>query len=103
MLCASLASRNGLWYAFHFMPKTLDTTTLQMALIGYEAERKKIVARILELELQLKRSAVRAATSVANTTPVKRGRRRMSAAARKRIAEAQKKRWAAYKKKQKTA
>ena len=84
------------------MAKTLDTTTLQMALIGYEAERQKIVAKILELELQLKRRASRTATSVV-TTPSKHGKRRMSAAARKRIAAAQKKRWAAYRNRRKDA
>jgi len=30
------------------MPNTLDTTTLQMALIGYEAERQKIQTRSIQ-------------------------------------------------------
>jgi hypothetical protein len=70
-------------------------TVEEAALIGYEAERQKIVAKILELELQLKGRAV---NPVADA-PTKRGRKRMSAAARKRIAAAQKKRWAEYHKK----
>ena len=32
------------------MPNILDTATLQMALIGYEAEREKIQAKIAELQ-----------------------------------------------------
>jgi hypothetical protein len=84
------------------MPNTLDTTTLQMALIGYESERQKIQERIAELQRQLKSRDPRAGTPVADT-PALNGRRRMNAAARKRIAEAQKKRWAAYRKKQKAA
>jgi len=84
------------------MAKTLDTTTLEMALIGYEVERQKIVGKILELELQLKDRAGRARTLVAATS-TKRGRRSMSAAARKRIAAAQKARWAAYRRRRKAA
>lgn len=75
----------------------LDTTTLQMALVGYGAERQKVQAKIAELRRQL---GSRAAIPVA-VAPAKRGTRRMSAAARKRIAAAQKKRWAAFHKKQK--
>jgi hypothetical protein len=83
-------------------PMPLDTMTLQMALIGYEAERQKIQDKIAELQRQLYGRAGRASSPVA-TTPTKRASRRMSAAARKRIAEAQKKRWAAYRRKQKAA
>ena len=80
------------------MPTQTDTTLLQMALVGYEAERQKIQAKIAELQRQLGGRSGRAPTAVADA-PAKRGRRRMSAAARKRIAEAQKKRWTAYRKK----
>lgn len=83
-----------------FMPT--DTTTLQMALIGYEAERQKIQAKIAELQRLLKIRNHRDGTAV-DSAPVTRTRRRMSAAARKRIAEAQKKRWAEFHKKQKAA
>ena len=79
----------------------MDTTTLQMALIGYEAERQKIQDKIVELQRQLGGRNHRAAAPVANS-PSKRTRR-MSAAARRRIAAAQKKRWAAFHKKQKPA
>jgi hypothetical protein len=73
----------------------IDTTTLQMALLGYEVERQKIQEKIAELQRQLKGRNHRAGTPVTEA-PTKRG---MSAAARKRIAEAQKKRWAAFRKK----
>ncbi len=80
---------------------TLDTLTLQMALIGYEAERQKIQEKIAEIQRQLngRIRAGRTAAPVAENRPAKRQRHRMSAEARKRIAEAQKKRWAAYRKK----
>ncbi len=84
------------------MPNTVDTSLLQAALIGYEAERQKIQSKIAELQRQLGGRA-RSASTLAAATPTKRGKRRMSAAARKRIAEAQKKRWAAFRKKQKAA
>ena len=84
------------------MPDTTDTSLLEAALIGYEAERQKIQEKIAELQRQIGRRNHRAAAPAA-ATPTKRGRRRMSAAARKRIAEAQKKRWAAYRKRQKAA
>jgi hypothetical protein len=83
-------------------PMLLDTMTLQMALIGYEAERQKIQDKIAELQRQPNGRAGRAAPTVA-AIPAERGSRRMSAAARRRIAEAQKKRWAAYRRKQKAA
>jgi hypothetical protein len=84
------------------MPNTVDASLLEAALIGYEAERQKIQEKITELQRQLNGRAGRAGTSVAAAF-VKRGRRRMTAAARKRIAEAQKKRWAAFRKKQTAA
>lgn len=84
------------------MPNIIDNATLQMALIGYESERQKIQEKIAELQRQLKSRNHRAGTAVAEA-PANRGRRRMSAAARKRIAAAQKARWAEYRQKQKAA
>lgn len=72
-----------------------DTQLLQMALVGYEAERQKIRGKIAELQRHLN-GRTRRASSAMTSAPVKRTRRRMSAAARKRIAAAQKKRWAAF-------
>jgi len=79
-----------------------DTQLLQMALVGYEAERQKITQKIAELQAQLNGRSRRSGTP-ATATPVTRFRRQMSPAARRRIATAQKKRWAAYRKKQKAA
>ena len=86
------------------MPIQTDTQLLQMALIGYEAQRQNIQEKIAELQAQLNgRSKRTSVAAFATAAPVKRGRRRMSASARRRIAAAQKKRWAEYRKKQKAA
>jgi len=63
------------------MPNTMDTNPLQMALVGYEAERQKIQEKIDEITDQLKGQSLRTAT------PATTGR--SSAATRKRIAVAQ--------------
>lgn len=75
----------------------LMITVEEAALIGYEAERQKIQAKIADLKAQLGGRAARATTPLAEG-PANRDRRGMSAAARRRIAAAQKKRWAAYRK-----
>jgi len=62
-----------------FLRDTLDTLTLQMALIGYEAERQKIQSKIAELQRQLRSRNHRAGVLVAST-PTTRTRRRMSVA-----------------------
>jgi hypothetical protein len=69
-----------------------DIQTLQMALIGYQAERRKINERIVELEARLQGRA--AAPLAAAARP----RRQMSAAAKARIAAAQRRRWAQFRK-----
>ena len=71
------------------MPRqaTLDRTTLEMALIGYEAEKARIKAVIAEVRAQLIGSP-----DLAQSAPKK---RTMSAAVRARIGAAQRKRWAA--------
>ena len=75
-----------------------DIETLQMALIGYEAERQKIEARMAAIRSQLGlRSKGTSAPAKAPTTEAK-PKHKMSAAGRARIAEAQRKRWAAAKK-----
>lgn len=79
-----------------------DTELLAMALVGYETERQKIQAKIVELQRLMRVRNHRAGTAVP-ARHAKRARRRMSAAARRRIAAAQKKRWAEYRKKHQTA
>jgi len=106
----------------------VDRTTLEMALIGYEAERARLQATIAEIQGQLsgnpdgaqsapkKRTmsaAVRARIGAAQrkrwaaqrqaTEAPERPKRKMSAAGRKAIAAATKKRWAAFHKAQSTA
>jgi len=78
---------------------TTDTTTLQMALVGYEIERERIAAKIKEIQAQL--TGKPAAGGAAKTAAAP--KRVLSAAARKRIAAAQKKRWAEHRRKQAAA
>ena len=76
-----------------------DIATLQMALVGYQIERKKIDDKIREIQDQLKGKAVAAALSGAEKTAGV-TKRVLSPAARRRIALAQKKRWAEHRKRQ---
>ena len=79
------------------MPSQADTAMLQMALIGYDIERRKIEDKIAEIQGRLNGRGGRA------SAPAALARRTMSAAARRRIAAAQKKRWAAFHKQKKAA
>ena len=75
-----------------------DLATLQMALVGYEIERRKIEEKISEIRAQLRgRSVVVSEAADGRKTGVKRV---LSPAARKRIAAAQKRRWAEHHKRQ---
>jgi hypothetical protein len=73
---------------------TDDTTTLQMALVGYQLEKDKIEARIREIQAQLKGKKV--STAAAPSEKAASVKRVLSPEARKRIAAAQKKRWAEH-------
>jgi len=66
-----------------------DSEVLQMALIGYEQERRKLELAMDEIRSKLKSAPTTATPQVPN---------RLSPAARKRIADAQRKRWRALKK-----
>ncbi len=79
------------------MASPIDEATLQMALIGYQAELSRIEQRMAEIRSQL---GGRVDPAVATKAMRK---RTMSAAARARIAAAQKKRWAAFHKGKKAA
>jgi hypothetical protein len=74
-----------------------DRGLLEMALIGYEAEKENIESRIREI-----RAALGGKTAPATAAAPKRrgGRRTLSAAARARIAAAQRKRWAEFHKRE---
>lgn len=75
------------------MSNVEDLDTLQMALVGYEFEKKKIEDKISELHARIKgrRSPNGDVGKKAPAT-----KRILSAAARARIAAAQRKRWAEY-------
>jgi hypothetical protein len=68
-----------------------DIKLLQMALLGYEAERQRIEQEVARLQKQLG-----GASAVAFTAVSAKPRHRMSSAARKRIGAAQKARWKAF-------
>jgi G:T/U-mismatch repair DNA glycosylase len=72
-----------------------DSTLLEMALIGYLAERQKIDNAMAGIRKQLGQRSTVAEATVVDGAASKR-KRKMSAAGRKRIAEAQRERWAAF-------
>jgi hypothetical protein len=73
---------------------TDDTSTLQMALVGYQIEKDKIEAKIKDIHAQLKGKRVPVSSSPDKSEA--KAKRILSPAARKRIAAAQKKRWAEH-------
>ena len=76
------------------MPKQLDRSVLEMALIGYQRSLENIEEKIADIRRQL---GIRPAKAAAPVAPGgAKPKRKMSAVARKRIALAQKKRWAAF-------
>ena len=83
----------------HAQPK--DNTLLEMAIVGYQSEIAKILAKMADIKAQLGQSGPKAAaTGTDHTAPQK--RRRISKAGRARIAAAQRKRWAAQRQQQAT-
>ena len=72
-----------------------DLTTLEMALVGYEFEKRKIEDKIDELKARIKGRRIPAGEAGKKAAGTK---RILSAAARGRIAAAQKKRWAEHRK-----
>ena len=81
------------------MPKQIDTSFLEMALVGYRAELHKIEASMSAIRKQL---GVRGSSRVPRVARMETVKHHMTAAGRKHIAEAQHKRWAAYRAKHKT-
>ena len=71
----------------------LTKTMIEAAILGFEAQKHRIDAEILELRAMLPG----AQTEPEPGPTAKRPRRKMSAAGRRAIAEAQRKRWAAVK------
>jgi hypothetical protein len=74
------------------MPRMIDTSILQAALLGLQSEKEKIEEAMAAIRKQL---GGRGSTAVVTTNGTK-TRHDMSAAAKKRIADAQRKRWAAF-------
>src|SRR5258708_33965933 len=71
-----------------------DLMTLQMALVGYQAEKQKIEEKISQIQGQLKGKKVSSPSASASAPAEKtRVQRVLSPEPRKRIAAAQKKRW----------
>lgn len=68
----------------------MDNSLLTAALVGYQFQLQKLQNTIAEIRSQL------GLRSTVSPAPAVKGRRQMSASARKRIAAAQKKRWAAF-------
>ena len=80
---------------------TEDTTILSMALVGYEAEKKRIEAKINEIQGLIGSNGtngtiIRSQQATSSSSAPR--KRVLSAAARKRIAAAQKRRWAEHRK-----
>jgi hypothetical protein len=71
--------------------KQIDRATLEMALVGYEAERQKIEAAMATIRTQVDGHAAAPAVDGARGP-----KRAISVAAKRRIAAAQRKRWAAF-------
>jgi hypothetical protein len=82
------------------MPRTNDTSFLEAALVGYQAELAKITAAIADLQKRLGKHKDGHAPGPFPKAPTTRKKHRISAEGRAHIAEAQRKRWAAARKKQ---
>ena len=80
------------------MPRSIDPLILQAALIGLEAQHKRIDEQIRQVRTLLTRGGRKAVRPGAASAGKKRV---LSAAARKSIAAAQRKRWAEWRKKRK--
>jgi len=85
--------------------KPRDNTLLEMAIVGYQSEVKRISAKIADIKAQLgqvgpgrPKATPATATGTDHAGPQK--RRTMSKAGRARIAAAQRARWVALKKQQ---
>ena len=78
----------------------LDSSILEMALVGLRAEAQGIEEQMAAIRKRLGIRGKSAALSVSTDGASPRRRRQMSAAALRRISLAQKKRWAAFHKEQ---
>jgi len=74
--------------------RQLQQSILEAAILGFEAQKKRIDSQIAELRQMLSGEPI--PTAARSRTPAKHTRRSMSAAGRKAISEASKRRWAAF-------
>ncbi len=86
------------------MPRGKSTVAnqelLSAALLGLDAQRKKIEEQIRQVQAMLGHRGAKAASAEADSGRPASRRRQLSPAARKRIAAAQKRRWAEYRKRE---
>jgi hypothetical protein len=75
----------------------IDQSILAAALLGYEAQRNSITAKIEAIKAQLGGSTRKVAAAPAAAAPKARKAHRISPEGLKRIRDAQKRRWAAAK------
>jgi hypothetical protein len=78
------------------MTRHEDSSLLEAAVVGYEAERARIAAAIADLQHRLGKRGVSTAAPAGKASARK--KHHISAEGRARIAEAQRRRWAAAKK-----
>jgi hypothetical protein len=81
------------------MPK-IDSSIIEMALVGLQSEAQRIEAAMAAIRKQLGVRGKSAAVSISTDGATPRRKHYISAAALRRISLAQKKRWAAYHAKQ---
>ena len=79
------------------MRRQIDSSVLEMALVGFNAKRDEVVQKMADIERQLgiRRKGASAPSAPAKTpTAAAKPRRRLSAAGKRAIRAALKKRWA---------
>src|SRR5450759_2637880 len=81
------------------MRRQIDSSVLEMALVGYNAKRDEVVQKMADIERQLgvRRKGASAPRAAAKTpTAAAKPKRELSAAGKRAIRAALKKRWAAF-------
>jgi len=81
------------------MPRHDDTSLLEAALVGYQAQVAQIEGQIAQIQKRLGTASIPGLGRFRSANHEPRKKNTISAEGRARIAEAQRKRWAAVKKK----
>ena len=101
--CNDVVAVTVRWGGVQMAKTVLGRDVLEMALVGYQAEKARVGALIATIQTQLgQRGPGRPKAGSDGRAPAPH-KRTLSAAVRKRMAAAQRKRWAAYKKEKATA